>query len=169
MKKNNQYSLLLTLFTCASLASCSDNATNKTTQATEQVQPSQTSASVTSNGTQENSAQELIGSWTIEYISERPVIDNSPAQFIFLPDNKIAGSASCNNISGTYTLNTDNKSLTFSPMAMTRKMCPEALMEQEQRFTAQLTDINQYRITDGILYLTDEHQTVLFKASRINK
>jgi len=38
-------------------------------------------------------------------------------------DNKISGSASCNNFFGGYA--TANNNLTFSQLGVTRKMCPQ--------------------------------------------
>jgi heat shock protein HslJ len=79
---------------------------------------------------------ELMGAWTVEYIGERPVIDNSPAYIEFAEEGRAGGNASCNRFTGAYVLS--GSSLSFSNMASTKKMCFPALMEQEARFLAAL-------------------------------
>src|SRR5690606_41534978 len=48
-------------------------------------------------------SNELFGIWVVEYISERPVIDGSPARIQFGADGAINGNASCNRFFGDYT------------------------------------------------------------------
>ena len=43
---------------------------------------------------------ELMGAWTVEYIGERPVIDNSPAFIEFAEEGRAGGNASCNRFTG---------------------------------------------------------------------
>jgi len=120
----------------------------------------------------ENARQVLTGTWQVEFIKERPVIDRSPAQFIFLDKNSLSGSATCNNISSSYNLDDSQKILAFNPVALTRKMCPAALMEQESRFLSALSQVNHYQITidqnkHSMLYLFDVHNALMFKATRV--
>lgn len=107
---------------------------------------------------------ELIGSWTVEFIGERPVIDRSPAFIQFTEDDKVAGNSSCNRFSASYTLS--ETQLSFGQAASTRMACPEALMEQEQRFLAALARVAQVQLENGLLELTDADGTLVFKASR---
>ncbi len=109
----------------------------------------------------------LQGTWRLEYIKNRPVIDNSPATLVFLATNKLSGQASCNSFFSSYQMsNKVNEAylLTVSHAGATRKMCAPALMEQENRLLTTLPNIASYQITDNILVLLDENQQVLFKA-----
>ena len=96
---------------------------------------------------------ELMGAWTVEYIGERPVIDNSPAYIEFAEEGRAGGNASCNRFTGAYVLS--GSSLTFSNMASTKKMCFPALMEQEARFLAALEWVAKAQMRDGLLNLLD--------------
>lgn len=69
-------------------------------------------------------------------------------------DNRVAGFAGCNRITGTYTLN--GESLTFpGGMAMTRMACPVG-MDTEQTFADILQRTTGWRIAGETLTLLDE-------------
>jgi len=110
---------------------------------------------------------DLMGAWTVEYIGERPVIDNSPAYIEFAEEGRVGGNASCNRFSGAYVLS--GSSLTFSKLASTKKMCFGALMEQETRFLAALERLAKVQMRDGLLNLLDAKDGVVFTASRRQK
>ena len=112
--------------------------------------------------------EQLTGTWQIEEILALPVIDRSPAHFIFSDENKVAGSASCNNISTSYTLDSRKKTLSFQAVAATRKMCESALMDQETRFLSALERVSRVEIQQNILYLYNEHNERMFSASKTN-
>lgn len=119
-----------------------------------------------------SSIEKLEGSWQIESIKEQPVIDRSSAQFIFmksdnLDKNKLSGSATCNGMFSSYNVNHSKKTLSFAATAVTRKMCPPALMEQESRLLAALPLAHNYQIKQNILYIFDENRVLLFKASKV--
>lgn len=105
----------------------------------------------------------LIGAWTVEYVHDRPVIDNSPAYLEFDAQGQVSGSATCNRMTGAYIQ--DGPALVFRPMAVTRMMCPEALMEQEQRMLAALDEVARWRVEDGMLILEDADGGLVFRAS----
>ncbi|ARN75750.1 META domain-containing protein [Oceanicoccus sagamiensis] len=113
----------------------------------------------------DNFKDQLMGSWRIEMIKDRPVIDYSPATLRFDADNRLSGNASCNNFSSTYVL-TDAR-LTLVAGAMTRKMCPAALMDQESRYITALTEVRSGRVDQGMLYLEGEGGALIFKAAPI--
>jgi len=111
-------------------------------------------------------SQSIIGTWQVEYIKESPVMDRSPAQLVFLEENnRLAGNASCNNIMGAYTL--EGNQLSFGQTATTRKLCPPALMDQEQRFLQALDEVSQVNFENGLLILEDNNKQLIFKASRV--
>ncbi len=110
---------------------------------------------------------DLMGAWTVEYIAERPVIDNSPAYIEFTEEGRVGGNASCNQFTGAYVLSDSN--LAFSKLASTRKMCFPALMEQEARFLAALERVAKVQKQNGLLVLLDADGGAVFKASRKEK
>jgi heat shock protein HslJ len=116
-----------------------------------------------SSEAESESPPELIGAWTIEYIQDRPVIDNSPAYIEFDAEGRVSGSASCNRMTGAYIQ--DGPALVFRPMAVTRMMCPDALMEQEGRLLPALDEVARWRIEDGMLILEDSDGGLVFRAS----
>jgi heat shock protein HslJ len=107
---------------------------------------------------------DLMGAWTVEYIGERPVIDNSPAYIEFAEEGRAGGISSCNWFTGAYVHS--GSSLTFSNMAFTKKMCFPALMEQEARFLAALERVAKVQMQNGLLVLLDVEGGAVFKASR---
>ena len=94
------------------------------------------------------------GSWTIERIGDRPVVDDSPASMTFATDGTVAGNGSCNQFTGGYELNGDRISL--GPLAATSRMCAsEALNEQEIRLFKALGEVARLRIDDDMPILLD--------------
>ena len=116
------------------------------------------------------SEQSLQGSWQVEMIDNLPVMDRSPATLIFNENGRLAGNSSCNRVTSSYQLSTDNKTntskLTLGQSAGTRMMCTKAQMHQEQRYLEALPKVTQVSIENGILTLTDDNQHILFKASK---
>jgi heat shock protein HslJ len=108
--------------------------------------------------------EQLIGTWQVESIDNMPVIDRSPARIVFKDQQSVSGSASCNNFSTSYMV--EGKLLTIKPAAVTRKMCAPVLMDQESKFLSALAKVKSYKIENDMLYLTDESNSVMFKASR---
>ena len=99
------------------------------------------------------------GEWAIEDIANRGVIDASPATLHFLPEGRLAGNASCNQIMGSYVIK--GTSLTIEPAGTTMMACPEALMNQERRLLDMLPTIVRFTIDDTqtlILYAQDGSQ-----------
>ena len=89
----------------------------------------------------------LLGAeWVIEDIAGGGVIDSSHASLQFLPDGRLAGSASCNRIIGSY--QSKGLQLTIKPAGMTMMACPEALMNQERQLLALLPEIDTFRIDE---------------------
>lgn len=105
------------------------------------------------------------GSWTIEVIGDRPVIDRSPTAITFTADGTVAGNAGCNQFTGGFELT--GMRLSMGPLAATQRMCAvEALMEQEGRFLKALERVDGVSMENGILVLTDATGETLIRASR---
>jgi heat shock protein HslJ len=113
----------------------------------------------------ESSDLAIIGTWIVERINERPVIDRSPASLDFGEQGKLSGNASCNNYFGTY--EKEGTNLTLNAVGKTNKICiVEALMEQEARLMEALPAVSSYEISDGILTLKDGSGKTVFRAAR---
>jgi heat shock protein HslJ len=113
----------------------------------------------------DTAATDPIGSWTIDQIGGRPVVDDSPASLTFATDGTVAGNGSCNQFTGGYELNGDRMSL--GPLAATSRMCAsEALNDQEIRLFEALGEVVRLRIDGDVLTLVDAGGDTLVQASR---
>ena len=99
--------------------------------------------------------------WTIESIAGAGVIDNSHATLQFMPEGRLAGSATCNRFFGNY--ESDAEKLRIQTAGATKMACPPALMNQENKLLGLLPAVESYRIdTTGALVLsTADGKTVL--------
>lgn len=84
--------------------------------------------------------------YQVEWIGERPLIDNSHLTITLGADGRAFGSAGCNHWFATYSLK--GEQISFSQAGSTRKMCPPALMEQEQRFLDALSEVQRWDISE---------------------
>lgn len=104
----------------------------------------------------------LEGQWQVEDINNSGVIDSS---FITLnvTGNTVSGSAGCNNFTGSITQSVDT--ISISKLTLTRKMCPPALMQQEQKYMQALSSIKQVdqRTDKPWVFLTNESAAVSIK------
>ena len=108
--------------------------------------------------------ERLPGSWMISSIQDNPVIANSKATLVFTEENKLSGSASCNNISSSYS--SQNNTLKIAPIATTRKMCAPALMKQEASLLQSLSKVKRFQLNDGELSMFDQQGRLQLKAKR---
>ncbi len=83
--------------------------------------------------------------WVIEDITGEGVIDASRMTLDFQPEGRLAGHASCNQYTSSYSLNGD---LDIGPITSTRKACAPALMQQERAFLRLLREARRFMITD---------------------
>lgn len=72
------------------------------------------------------------GTWRVEDINRRGVVDIALTSLEFTPDGRVSGRGGCNQYTGSYTR--DGDTLTFGPLAATQKACAPALDDQEQKF-----------------------------------
>ncbi len=76
-----------------------------------------------------------------------------PAEFTFnKADQRISGSAGCNNIFGKFTVSADK--LTFSPLAATKMACQD--MSVESSFLSVTGKVNNWKVTEGFLVLSQD-------------
>lgn len=96
---------------------------------------------------------DLLGTWNIEAIADKPVIDYSPAQLTFAEEGSLSGNNSCNNFFGGYSVNGNDVRLT--PAGNTMKACVDALMDQEQRVMTAMPEVTNASLVKGKLLLKD--------------
>ena len=79
----------------------------------------------------------------------------------FMNDGRVGGSSGCNQYTGSYTIE-GGHSLSFGPLAGTRKLCPPPLMELEQLTLQTLQAVRGVYVRDGTrLELYGEDETLL--------
>ena len=113
------------------------------------------------------SPDELLGpEWVVEDIAGQGLIDASRVTLNFDAEGRVYGKASCNGYSGQYQQAGD--AWTISQLITTKKLCPPALMEQEQRFTAILAKVDSMgRDDSGALILSDpDGQRIVARAEQ---
>ncbi len=84
-------------------------------------------------------------SYVLEWIGERPLIDNSHLTVTLGDDGRAYGNGGCNHWFAPYTL--DGGNLSFGKVGSTRKLCAPALMEQEKRFLQALENVQRWDIS----------------------
>lgn len=100
---------------------------------------------------------DMIGKeWKLQNLFSRDVDSDVPLTLKFNADDTVQGFGGCNNFTGTYAMAGD--SLTFGPMASTRKSCGAALDEQEYTYQTFLATIEKVKIEDGELQLISPDQ-----------
>ncbi|NWB89922.1 META domain-containing protein [Pseudomonas agarici] len=84
-------------------------------------------------------------SYMLEWIGDRPLIDNSHLTITLGDDGRAYGTGGCNHWFAPYTL--DGDTLSFGKVGSTRKRCAPALMEQEKRFLQALENVRRWDIS----------------------
>jgi len=84
-------------------------------------------------------------SYILEWIGERPLIDNSHLTITLGEDGRAYGNGGCNHWFAPYTL--DGDKLKFGKVGNTRKLCAPALMEQERRFLQALETVERWDVS----------------------
>jgi heat shock protein HslJ len=90
--------------------------------------------------------------WKLVELGGGPVAPqerNQPGFRLVADGHKVQGSAGCNRMMGSYTL--DGSSLKFGPIASTRMACPS--METETKFLAALNATTRYEVAGSNLTL----------------
>lgn len=98
------------------------------------------------------SAEQLVGpEWLVQDINSQGIIDNSRITLNFDVEGRLHGRSGCNQYTGSYSVEDE---LRIGPLAQTKMACPSALMNQEQRFTQLLGEVNSFSLSEtGALVL----------------
>jgi len=107
-------------------------------------------------------AAELVGAWLLEDLGGRGVMDMVQTTLAFDGEGRASGSGGCNRFTGSYTF--DDGKLAFGPLAGTKMMCPEAVMDQENRFHQALGVVERV-VLDGpflLIYFEGSEQPLKF-------
>ena len=83
--------------------------------------------------------------YAVEWIGERPLIDNSYLTITLDDDGRAFGTAGCNHWFASYTIK--EQQISFGPAGATRMACAPALMEQEQRFLEALGKVERWDVS----------------------
>jgi len=86
----------------------------------------------------------LVGPWRIEDVNGGGVPDGARLTIEFGVDGRVAGVSGCNRFTGPYETRGKNK-VRIGPLATTRKMCPEALMDIEAKTLAALAATRRHQ------------------------
>ena len=107
------------------------------------------------------------GRWLAEDIRGRGVIDNLQTVLEIAEDGKVSGSGGCNRMSGMATLT--GEEITFGPIASTKMACAPAVMDQEMKFFAALSEVRTWQAdpSRGKLTLLGKGGDVLVVLSRM--
>jgi len=107
-------------------------------------------------------ANELVGAWLLEDLGGRGVMDMAQTTLEFDGGGRASGSGGCNRFTGSYTF-TDGE-LSFGPLAGTKMMCPEAVMDQEDRFHQAVGAVERVAVEGPylLIYIQGSEQPLKF-------
>lgn len=108
---------------------------------------------------------DLVGTaWLAEDIDGGGVVDGARPTIEFSEPGRVAGLAGCNRYFGPVTLNGD--AISIGNLATTRMMCPDALMDQDQRFMEALSKAERLALDDQrqilLIYAEDDELLLRF-------
>ena len=110
----------------------------------------------------------LVGSaWLLEDLGGAGVIDNLQSTLEFPEEGKAAGNLGCNRF--TTGVTQSGPLLSFGMLASTRRMCPPAIMDQEQRFSAVLGKTRGSLLEGDMLHLLDGRGAKLARLVRMER
>jgi membrane-bound inhibitor of C-type lysozyme/heat shock protein HslJ len=105
--------------------------------------------------------RELVGTWLVEDINSRGVIDDLQTTLELHDDGTYSGMAGCNSYTGVFTVK--SLSISFSTAAATRKLCAPAIMDQEAKFFTALSQGLSYEVKGegGLRFFADDYTVPL--------
>lgn len=103
--------------------------------------------------------------WVVEDINHMGVTDFARLTLTFGADGRLSGRAGCNHYQTRYTRS--GQALTTTAIATTRKTCPEALMNQEQRMLDVLGNVEAFTVggTGALILSTGDGRTLTARQS----
>lgn len=99
----------------------------------------------------------LYQKWKVIKLEGLSNMNEAPSIEFTQNNSQVNGFAGCNNFFGTFTLNGNN--LSFGPLGLTRKICPD--MSVENHMTLHLDQIDNYEYSDGTLILRNKNNDAL--------
>jgi len=106
--------------------------------------------------------------WWVEDIDGKGVIDRTHTTLHFIEDGRVAGDTGCNRYNGSVEI--FGTSISFGPMAGTRKACAPALMDQEMKFYQAVAKVVSWEVPGtGLLHLKDADGNTLIRAGRVQE
>lgn len=98
--------------------------------------------------------------WVVEDIAGDGLIDSTRVTVHVGREGRVSGTGGCNRYTGQFELTGER--LTIGPVAGTMMACPEAIMNQEQRFFEALGRVDGFDIDEtGALHLRGDGETVI--------
>lgn len=111
----------------------------------------------------------LVGTeWWVEDIDQAGVVDRVHTTIAFPEEGRVAGDGGCNRYMGSVEIEADR--ISFGNLAATMKMCPAAVMNQEQRFHQAAARVVRWEISDtGLLHLRDAEGNTVIRAWEVTE
>lgn len=103
--------------------------------------------------------------WLVEDIAGKGVIDSLQTTLEIDADGKVSGNGGCNRYFGSAKV--DGTRIEFGPMGATRKMCPPAIMNQEDSFMRTLATIKRFDLKNGLLFLYGKDDEPVLRFSEL--
>ncbi|MFC3726013.1 YbaY family lipoprotein [Neoaquamicrobium sediminum] len=107
-------------------------------------------------------ADSPVGRWLAEDILGGGVIDNAQTTLEIAEDGRVSGRGGCNSYGSTASI--EGEKLTLSPVVATQMACPEALMNQEQKYFDALGRVAAFRLVPAeqkLLLLDADGETLV--------
>jgi heat shock protein HslJ len=102
----------------------------------------------------------LAGTWVVEDVAGRGIIDYSRIELTFEEDRQLSGSTGCNRLSASYRVH--DRNVVIDAVTTTRRACVEALLHQERAFVDIIGSIDSYDFDPtGALLLESDDETRL--------
>ena len=106
--------------------------------------------------------------WWVEDIDGKGVIDMSHTTLQFMEQGGVAGDTGCNRYRGSAEIS--GTSISFGPMAGTRKACAPSLMDQEMKFYQAIAKVVSWEVADtGLLHLKEANGNTIIRAWRVEE
>ena len=112
---------------------------------------------------------ELTGTeWWVEDIDGKGVIDMSHTTLQFQEQGGVTGDTGCNRYRGSAEIS--GTSISFGPMAGTRKACAPSLMDQEMKFYQAVAKVVSWEVANtGLLHLKEVNGNTIIRAWRVEE